>query len=350
MSPQVMTRVATKLQEQWQLGLQHQQDQVVPLMSVIQPYLKRFRHAEYLLSLARSHGLELIKPSLEEKVQFQARSLRITLQDHENVHFPVRRQFLWRNFYQDLLQLEQEFVDLQVNWDESVLVVETEAIILEDVELGHFSIRLNWKQWAQERSMACLKIVAEDPNTAELNDEITHPHVRDGELCAGEAITALHKALNEGRLAEAFLIVRSVLTTYNRNSAYVRLDEWQGIPCYDCGNVTNPDDRAYCDGCQHDYCSSCISSCASCGDSRCLSCVGTCSACQENCCGNCSMTSAISDQELCRSCREVCPDCQIPVGPGDLHAESGLCPDCHVDDSETPPEETLHESLCTTAS
>lgn len=350
MTPHVMIRVATKLQKQWQLGLQRQQEEEEPLSSVLHPYWKRLRTAEHLLSLAQSHGLHLIESALEEKVQYHARSLRITMQDHEATHFPRRRQFPLRDFYHDLQQLEQEFADLRVDWDESLLIVETEPIVLEDVELGYFSIRLNWKQWSEERTMACLRIVAEEPNTAELNDEITHPHVRDGELCAGNAQSPLHKALEEGRLAEAFLIVRSVLTTYNRNSAYVRLDEWQGIPCYDCGSVTNPDARSYCEGCEHDYCNTCITSCASCGDIRCLSCIGSCSACQENCCRSCSTPSALSDQELCRSCREVCPGCQSTVGPGDLQAETGLCPDCHVDEPESLTEEISHEALSPTAS
>ena len=118
MTPKNMIRVAAQLQKHWQLGLKRQQDAVVPLATVINPYVKRLRHAERLLGLARSHSLELIETSLEEKVQIQARSLRITLQDHEGTHFPVRHQFLLRDFYQDLLQIEEEFADLKVNWEE----------------------------------------------------------------------------------------------------------------------------------------------------------------------------------------------------------------------------------------
>ena len=350
MTKKEMIRVATQFQDYWTFGLQRQQDAVVPLASVIKTYLKRLRNSERKLGLARSKNLELVRPSLEEDVLLNARSLRITLQDHETAHFPVRHQFLLKDFYQDLLQLEQEFAAVSVEWDETSLIVQTETIILEDLELGHFSLKLNWKEWAQERSLRCLKIIAEEPNTADLDEEITHPHVRHGELCAGDALSALHKALEEGRLAEVFLIVRSVLTNYNSKSAYVRLDEWQGVRCYDCGNVANSDDPSFCDGCDHDYCSSCLSSCSSCSVSRCLGCLGNCSACLESCCRNCSVTSAISDQEICRSCREVCPGCQSNVGPGDLHVDSGLCPDCHVDEPETLSEEILHEAVPTAAS
>ena len=349
MTQQERIRVAVLLQQHWQLGLERQLQAVAPLSIMIAHYLKRLRHSEHLLSLARSRGLHLIEPSLEEKARFLARSIRISLQDHESAHAVTRRSFALRDFYQDLLQLEQEFIIVRVDWEESQLIVETETILLGDVELGHFSIRLNWTQWAQDPTLNCLKVIAEEPNTAELNDEITHPHVREGELCVGDALSSLHKAFEEGRLAEAFLIVHAVLTTYNPKSAYVRLEEWQGIPCYDCGQVTNPEDRSYCDGCQHDYCHECITSCSSCGDSRCLSCLGECSVCHERCCGTCSETSTLSDQMICRSCREVCPGCQGTVGPGDLHAETGLCPDCHVESPE-PSLETAHETMETTAS
>lgn len=350
MNQREMIRAATQLQQYWQLSLKRQQEAVVPLASVIKTYLKRLRDSEHLLSLARSHNLVLIEPSLEEKVLFNARSLRITLQDHEDTHYPKRHQFLLKDFYQDLLQLQQEFPEVRINWDESLLIVQTETIILEDVELGPFTIRLNWKQWAEEGSLICLRVIAEEPNTAELNDEVTHPHVREGELCPGNALSALYKAFDEGRLAEAFLIVHSVLTNYNSKSAYVRLDEWQGLPCYDCGHVMNPDDRSTCEGCENDYCSGCISSCSSCADSFCLSCLGTCSACNESCCGSCSVISSISEQALCRSCRETCPGCQSTVGPGDLHADSGLCHDCHSDDPESLTEEIVHETVPTAAS
>jgi hypothetical protein len=349
MTQQERIRVALQFQKHWQLGQERQLQSVVSITTMIAMYLKRLRHSEDLFNLARSCNLHLIEPSLEEQTRFHARSLRITLQDQESGQQSVRRSFSLRDFYQDLVQLEQEFPAVRVNWEESQLIVETENIILADVELGHFSLRLNWKHWAQDQNLTCLKVVAEEPNTAELNDEISHPHVREGELCVGDALSALHKAFEEGRLAEAFLIVRAVLTNYNSKSAYVRLEEWQGIPCYDCGNVTNPEERNYCEGCEHDYCQDCISSCSSCGDSRCLSCLGECSVCNERCCGTCSETSTISDQAICRSCREVCPGCQGTVGPGDLHTETGLCPDCYVEPDESS-EETADETVETAAS
>lgn len=341
-------RLAVVLRQCWLQGLQRQRDAVVTMASVISTYLKRLRVAEKELRLAHLHGLELIEPLLEDKVQFQARSLRITLQDRENNHFPTRHQFALRDFYQDLVQLEQEFPDVRVDWKASQLIVETEVIILEDVELGHFTLRLDWKRWGQDSSLNCLQVIAEEPNTSELSSDVTHPHVREGELCPGDASSALHKALVEGRLAEAFLIVRAVLTTYNSKSAYVRLDEWQGVPCYDCGSVTNPEDRTYCEGCEHDYCQTCGSSCSNCGNTRCLACLSECSVCQEGSCSNCSETSSISDQSICRSCREVCPGCQSTVGPGDLDSETGLCPVC-VEDS-TPSEEIAHEAVPLAAS
>lgn len=267
------------------------------------------------------------------------------MQDLEGHQFPRRQLFPLREFYQDLVQLEEEFADVRVAWKDFELIVETENIILQDVELGPFTMRLNWDQWAREGNLKCLQVIAEEPNTSELIDGISHPHVREGELCSGEALMPLLKALQEGRLAEFFLIVRAVLTTYNARSAYVKLEDWHGNSCYDCGDVIDPDERSYCDDCQHDYCGNCSSSCSNCNESCCLSCLSECSTCQEPCCRSCSETTTVSEQLICRNCRVFCPGCHGTVGPGDLHAETGLCPDCHI-----PSEELSHVTLSSSAS
>lgn len=339
-----MIRLAKVLQHHWELGVHRQQQEVVPFAHVIGTYLKRLRHSEHLLNLARDHGLKLIEPELETKVMYQARCLRITLQDHESSHFPIRRQFFLRDFYQDLEQLNAEFADVRVSWDQTLLIVETESITLEGIELGHFTLRFNWTLWTQEATLGSLQVVAEEPNTAELNSEVTHPHVRDGELCTGDAQSALHKAFAEGRLAEAFLIIRAVLTNYNSKSAYVQLEEWHGVSCYECGHVSNPDERNYCEGCNRDYCQDCISCCNFCDNYRCPSCMEECSCCNDRYCSHCLETSA-SDQQVCRNCRKICPKCQGIVGSENLDAETGLCADCEVDDPETPSEENVHEAV-----
>ncbi|MFO0811579.1 MAG: hypothetical protein U0796_00060 [Gemmatales bacterium] len=346
MSTREMIRLAQKLQHYWLQSYEDQRESVVPITSVISSQLKRLRHAEHTLQLARSHHLTLIEPELQQKVISQACSLRITLQDLEGVHFPLLRSYRFRDFYQDLVQLHEEFPEVKVNWDDSVLIVVTDSITLKQVELGAFALHFHWKQWAEDSNLACLQVIAEEPNSPEQNEEVTHPHVREKELCSGDAHLSLQKAFAEGRLAEAFLIIRAVLTNYNPASAYVRLEEWHGSPCYDCGQYSHDEDCGYCHGCHHDYCHECIHSCSSCDESRCLSCLDSCSVCEDRCCSGC-LELTCTNHYVCRSCRETCPGCQQLYGPGELDAETRLCHDC-VDDTIAL-EESPDESLSTAA-
>ena len=71
-------------------------------------------------------------------------------------------------------------------------------------------------------------------------------------------------ALAGGRICDFFLLVRSVLTCYNPDSAYVSLDNWHGVSCYECGYTTCPDDLSYCTTCDRDFCSDCASYCRRC--------------------------------------------------------------------------------------
>ena len=349
MTTQDMIRLAQKLQLHWQQAYENQRESVIPITSAISSQLQRLRQAEHTLELARSHRLTLIESEMQERVAFQARCLRITLQDLDGVHFPLQRSYLLRDFYQDLVQLEEEFPDMQVNWNDCLLTVVTDSITLQDVELGPFSLRFHWKQWAQDPSLSCLQVIAEEPNSPEQNSEVTHPHVRDGELCTGDAEVALQKALTEGRLAEAFLMVKAVLTHYNPRSAYVRLEEWDGAACYDCGQLSNAEDRSYCEGCHHDYCQECIHYCCSCDELRCSSCMDICSHCHERCCSSCSATS-VSDQLLCKNCQVQCRGCHAMATTDEIDPESGLCPECFVDDPLPSTEESLHETITPAAS
>lgn len=339
MDQQERIRLAVRLQQQWQRGVERQWEELVPLSDLLRPYLKRLRQAEEQWSVAYEKDFSLAEPLLLERVQRQARSLRITLQDLESEHFPARQMYLLADFYQDLVQLEEEFPCVRVNWQTSQLMVETEPIVLNDLDLGPFSIRLNWNDWTLHRDLHSLQVIAVEPHPAELHEEVTHPHVRDGELCSGDAQDALLKALRQGRLAEAFLLIRAVLTHYNPRSAYVSLENWHGTACQNCGISVSDDDRSYCEACENDFCPECSDSCASCGACRCLRCLDTCDCCEDRCCPGCLETTA-TEQSLCQSCRVTCPGCDQLYGPGDLQDDTGLCQDCTL----PPHEESIDVS------
>ncbi len=61
--------------------------------------------------------------------------------------------------------------------------VTTEAIVLENIELGTFEVRLHWKRIGERR---CYEVVAREPNPAGESSETTHPHVRGEQLCEGD--------------------------------------------------------------------------------------------------------------------------------------------------------------------
>ena len=66
--------------------------------------------------------------------------------------------------------------------------VETEGIVLEDVELGAFRIVLHWERIGAGRAYA---VVALDPNCPVGRSDATHPHVEDHQLCEGAGATAI---------------------------------------------------------------------------------------------------------------------------------------------------------------
>ena len=116
----------------------------------------------------------------------------------------------------ELRQVEKEFGELIYDRRERFAAVTTNTIELEGVNLGEFEIRLSLSS-VQDRqhSEEMYGVVALDPNPPRSDDSVTHPHVRDGQLCEGEASAAIGSALRDGRICDFFLLVRSVLGQYN---------------------------------------------------------------------------------------------------------------------------------------
>ena len=214
-----------------------------------------------------------------------------------------------RHLLEELRQLDDEFSGLHIDLKKKLLSVTTEAIELEEIYLGPFSIRLSWERLASKTSSHCFEIVALDPNPAASNETVTHPHVNRCELCGGDATVPIQRALEQGRLADSFCLVRSVLTTYNPNSPHVHLDQWGGQDCHDCGHSVHSDDLSYCESCSDDYCQDCISSCSDCQESRCSECLACCPCCKDSFCSGCLKRSAHSDKACCSGCLQNCCTC-----------------------------------------
>ncbi|MBI3411450.1 MAG: hypothetical protein HY040_24240, partial [Planctomycetes bacterium] len=160
-----------------------------------------------------------------------------------------------RSFMEELRQLEDEFDGVEVDLKRKLLAVTTGPITLEEIYLGRFTVQLTWTELIQNTSSNAFDVVALDANPPANNDGVTHPHVKSEKLCAGDASSPVKLALEQGRLVDAFCLVRSVLTTYNPGSAYVALEHWEGCTCCECGYEAGSDDLYGCERCENDFCS-----------------------------------------------------------------------------------------------
>lgn len=231
-----------------------------------------------------------------------------------------------QNILADLRALETEFEIVEINVPKQTVSVETDAICLEGFELGRFQIVLNWRLLG---ATGAYEVVALDPSPAATNDDTTHPHVQSNSLCEGEGQVPIRKALGDGRLFDFFILIRQILQTYNSSSAYVRLDEWDGFQCPDCGSTSNEEDGSVCEGCSTRTCCECSFRCNDCEYYFCSNCIRTCTGC---------------DNDTCSSCRSACAEC------GD-----GFCGECLNDNHcplcrEKEEEETTQPELTTTIS
>lgn len=236
----------------------------------------------------------------------------------------------------ELQQIEDEFGSWEVLPGQRSLFVTTDPITLEGIQLGSFEIELCLDGLDRLHMEQPLKIQALEPNWASGADDVPHPHVRDERLCTGDATSILTQSLREGRLADYLLIVRNVLQTYNPDSPHVALEDWDGIPCFDCGSSMHTDDRSVCELCERDFCEDCFGCCQSCTLYLCYGCLTSCRFCED---------------ETCRDCMKACPECGELCCPGCFEDE--LCPECYEhqeqkelddDDSEEDQEQETIQS------
>ena len=226
--------------------------------------------------------------------------------------------------YADLIALKSEFPEVRVERKRRLLIVRTDAIAIEDVELGAFEIRLYWEKLSHVLSY---DIDACDPSPASEHAGTIHPHVQNNTLCEGEGRNAIRAALAEGRLFDFFTIVNSILHTYNPDSAYTRMEDWDGISCTDCGRTMHTDDECSCEACSTTSCLDCTTGCTDCGDRYCCDCISECEVCDEPACTACLRKCNDCDETCCRSCLN----------------NDNLCEECIEQETETTNEATTEE-------
>jgi hypothetical protein len=290
------------------------------------------------LQLANSRGLALaaqrLRDDLPNQVQAVVRSAADLLSTTQR-HLPQQPPTL-QLILAELRQLSEEFELVEVRMRERRITVRTDAIILDDRQLGRFSIELILNRLSDRIDSSAFECIALEPNAASEREDVTHPHVSDNTLCAGEATAAIASALRTGRIADAFCLINAVLHTYNPQSAYVAIDEWDGVRCPDCECSVDPQEMCYCEACQRDYCEHCIRSC---------------DVCDETCCANCLERDPVSSRYCCRHCRHTCMSCERTVDQDSFNEETGLCPQCDQkpeqgDEHPTPDKENSDEQHC----
>lgn len=204
-----------------------------------------------------------------------------------------------RDVFEELVALQTEFE--KVEWDrkQQRLTIITDSIELDDVYFGPFKVVLDWERLDGSKPY---QVIAQDPQRAACDEAVTHPHVHGQQLCEGDGKTPIRHALQQGRLCDFFLLVRQILQTYNPSSAYVRIGEWDGKSCVDCGDVCERNDTSYCDNCNSNLCSACGASCAACDGLLCNECRGTCHGCHQTFCGECVSDCAGCGHSFCQEC------------------------------------------------
>ena len=237
--------------------------------------------------------------------------------------------------YCDLVSLRDEFPKVAVELSNRSVSVTTEPIVLEETYLGPFEIKLSW---TGAGDLLSYEVLACEPHPATTSDETTHPHVESDRLCEGDGSPLIRLALQQGRLADFFLIVRQILETYNSGSAYVQLDQWSGRSCPDCGDHYDDDSGVCCGDCESDVCGACGRDCGSCGSSFCGECLSACSRCSDSTCNGCLRTCSGCDEPVCEGCLEICSDCHSTQCEGCLN--EGLCSDCCSQEEENETSQT----------
>ena len=332
-----LARAANRLSNVWLAILPSPSFDTSVVFASAEEQFQAVRQAAERIEKAHRLNLILSVPHLYANLGTEIQVFRnvIARLDHELIPDPVSR-IEGVGFLSELRQIEAEFGPVTIDWKEKVVSVATDSIVLEGIDLGPFDIEFHWNRLAPRIGSACFDIVAIAPNPAGANPEVTHPHVRDRSLCAGDAMNPIKDALDQGRLADAFILIRSVLSHYNADSPFVRLSEWEGVGCGDCGRDVGPDERSYCDRCGLDYCDGCSNSCAVCYELRCDGCTQRCHECDERCCPGCLKRSATTGHNCCPECLKSLATSAASVAAEDVAPATSEHPDMASEGSTIP--------------
>jgi hypothetical protein len=247
--------------------------------------------------------------------------------DRRQTKEPVMKDIL-----AEFTQITQELGDIRFDRKNQSLSITTDTITLEEVYLGDFEIRLDVDRIAEMSKRAPYRVIALNPHPAAASSEVTHPHVSGQILCEGEGSAVICNALRQGRLFDFFNMVINILNTYNSGSPYVRLEEWEGSSCYDCGRTVSDDGRYYCNDCDNEFCDHCSTYCQMCEGTVCHGCAGKCQLCEAVICRHCI--------KKCKQCGNLC--CSECI-------ENGICKSCQeeIENEQSEQQQTINDETTT---
>ena len=325
-----LARTAVKLHELWRREAAHDFWRTRQHFCELQARRRALAKAWRRAGKAEKHHLVLIGEFLKRDLGYAAESLSSAAAGFARFLDQSERTVpSLTSLAGDLLELSAEFEDVAFDARAKTVSVTTLPIVLEEVHLGAFRLRLHVDRLRQTANQECFSVEALQPHPASTDSVVVHPHVSGHYLCAGDASRAIQRALREGRVADAFCLVRSVLMHYNPSSAYVPLDRWDQQSCCECGAATPSQESYACGGCDQDYCSDCVGNCASCETVRCLGCLEACSVCGVSLCRGCTSEAGPARRICCSGCVESCAACGEEFASDELVGEARHCSRCH---------------------
>lgn len=216
-----------------------------------------------------------------------------------------------KELYAELQALEEEFGEVNLDQREQSISISTAPIELEGVYLGPFEIHLNYANLKMENGSP-YRVIARDPHPAFTNDCVTHPHVQSDVVCEGDGRQVIRRSLEQGRLFDFFTMVTSLLRTYNPDSPYVALSDWDSVECTECADVIAANSQTRCDNCEITLCTGCAKDCSDCDCPFCHECLSYCDSCHSHCCSSCLRQCIQCHADCCQRClleNERCSDC-----------------------------------------
>lgn len=247
---------------------------------------------------------------LVRKITNNFAAMETELSEENEISVPSIK-FLW----QEIKSLNGLFEDS--DFRNGRLSVTTKPIVLEHdgetLGLGRFKIIIDFKTDIAARSYEhMIYMEALEPNCSPGEDNLVHPHVRGNEPCLGEAVGLMQEPFVQGQIESVFLILNSMLKTYNPISPYRTMEEWydEAHECSWCGNGLGEDEGYCCNDCGTSICDSCCWWCARCEEYYCESHSGfRCGWCEDTICGGCYHNECkVCVASLCESCIHGCCD------------------------------------------